>query len=174
MNRKNTVYGVLIIVIGILILVTLPYVRYGISVSIGAFNKKVITKEFTLEPLATEALKINLTKGDSVKINVGVSGENDQVTLAIKNPIGKYLLQPNTVSDGYQHSFEASDTGSYEILLTNLVSLFPSEKIHLIIYTYPYGALIRNFINPMFSLIGLSMIIIGLIIILIMYILRRR
>ncbi len=58
--------------------------------------------------------------------------------------------------------------------LTNLLNLFSPIDISLVTSVYPYGSLTRDVIDPMFSLIGFSLIIIGLIIIMIAFILSKR
>ena len=173
MNSKHVTYGVLVIIVGVLILVSLPYVGHDLSVGLGSLNKKVSTRKISLNPLQTASIKFNLTKGDAVSINIKLSNENTRVLLNLKNPSGDYIIKANNVPDGYEYRFEASETGTYEMTLTNLLNLYSPLDISLVTFVYPYGSLTRDVIEPMFSLIGFSLIIIGLIVILIAFILSK-
>ena len=174
MSSKYIAYGVLVIVVGVLILFSLPYVHHNLGVGLGTLNKEKFTREISLYPLQTVSIKFNLTKGDAVNINVKLSSENTRVLLNLKNPSGNYIIKANNVPDGYEYRFEASETGTYEMSLTNVLNLFSPINVSLTAFVYPYGSLTRNIIDPIFSLIGFSMLIIGLIVILIAFILSKR
>lgn len=174
MTEKYVVYGVLIIVVGIIILLSLPYAQHTLSVALGTLNKKTLTKKIVLNPFQTTSIEFNLTKGDVVYINIKMVNTNNRVLLTLKDPAGHYIIEGNNVPDGYKYSFEASESGTYEIMLTNVFNLLSPINVNVIASLYPYGALARDIISPMFSLIGFSLIIIGLIVILISFALRRK
>ncbi len=87
MSSKHITYGVLVIIVGVLILVSLPYVEHDLSVGLGGLNKKVSTREISLNPLQTISMKFNLTKGDVVSINIKLSNGNARVLLNLKIPL---------------------------------------------------------------------------------------
>jgi len=104
-------------------------------------------KSFTVSGLSTQTMTFNLEKGNIVTGSLSVTGGNDDINFAIKDPSGKEIITKRTIYKGGNFSFVAKRDGAYTLVFDNSFSLITSKSVQV---TYdvkePLGSCISSFI----------------------------
>lgn|GEM_PF-4338592 len=87
---------------------------------------------YSVPPLSSLSLKINLGHGYPCSLSVYIKGGNgNDINLRIINPEGKIIYDLGRVSNGTSFKFYADKTGDFTIILDNEFSVFSSKEVNV-------------------------------------------
>lgn len=87
-------------------------------------------ESFTVGPLSTSTMTINMSKGDIFEGYLTVRGGNDDIGLYIKDSYGNRVLQIG-VRGRYDFSYKATSEGFHTIYFDNGFSLLTSKQVYM-------------------------------------------
>jgi hypothetical protein len=88
-------------------------------------------EEFTVLPLQTMTVVVQMEEKKRLKGSISVSGGNNDIKVYVKDDFGNSVVEPVTIVEGYDFEYVPENAGFYTIYFDNSFSVTVNKQVKL-------------------------------------------